>query len=161
SLEPDWSSTMFGVYQFAGLFLSGLAALTLLLLWLGRSEPMRRVVTSDHLHDLGKLLFAFSTFWMYVWFSQYMLIWYVNNPEEAVYFLRREQGAWQPLLIANVVLNWAVPFLVLLPRSAKRSPTVLARVCVVLLVGRWLDLYLMIGPPFGQPTLPELALQAS
>jgi hypothetical protein len=160
SLEPDWSSTMFGVYNFAGLFLGGLAAVTLLLLWLGRCGPMRRALSEDHLHDLGKLLFAFSTFWMYVWFSQYMLIWYVNNPEETVYFVRRQQGAWQPLLIADVVLNWAVPFVALLSRPAKRNPSVLARVCLVLLVGRWLDLYLMIAPPLGQPTLPEIALQA-
>jgi hypothetical protein len=161
SLEPDWSSTMYGVYNFAGLFLGGLAAVTLLLLWLGRCGPLRRAITADHLHDLGKLLFAFSTFWMYVWFSQYMLIWYVNNPEETVYYLRRQQGAWQPLLIAGVVLNWAVPFVVLLPSAGKRNPAVLARVCLVLLLGRWLDLYLMIGPPFGQPTLPEIALHAA
>jgi hypothetical protein len=160
SLEPQWSSTMFGVYSFAGLFLGGLAAITLLLLWLGRSGPLRRALSEDHLHDLGKLLFAFSTFWMYVWFSQYMLIWYVNNPEETAYFVERQQGAWQPLLIADVVLNWAVPFVALLPRAAKRSRSVVTKVCIVLLLGRWLDLYLMIAPPFGQPTVQELALHA-
>jgi hypothetical protein len=74
--------------------------------------------------------------------------------------VRRQEGAWQPLLIADVVLNWAVPFLVLLPRAAKRSPGVLAKVCVVLLAGRWLDLYLLIAPPSGQPTVQEVVLQA-
>jgi hypothetical protein len=83
SLEPMWYSTMFGVYNFAGMFLSGLAAIVLLGLWMERTGPLRGVLTDDHLHDLGKLLFAFSIFWMYIWFSQYMLIWYTNIPEEA------------------------------------------------------------------------------
>jgi hypothetical protein len=161
SLEPEWASTVFGLYTFAGLFLAGLAAVTLLLLGLGRTGPLRHALSADHLHDLGKLLFAFSTFWVYIWFCQYMLIWYVNNPEEATYFVRRQEGAWQPLLIADVVLNWVVPFVALLPRVAKRNPGVLTKVCVVLLVGRWLDLYLLIAPPSGQPTLQEVALQAS
>ena len=80
SLEPMWYSTIFGVYNFAGLFLSGLAAIILVALWLERAGPLRNVLTGDHLHDLGKLLFAFSMFWMYIWFSQYMLIWYTNIP---------------------------------------------------------------------------------
>ena len=148
------------MYNFAGLFLGGLAAVTLMLLWLRRARSLRRVVSDDHLHDLGKLLFAFSIVWVYIWFCQYMLIWYVNIQEETAYFVR-QQGAWQPLLIADVVVNWVVPFEALLPRAAKRIATVLTRVCLVLLAGRWLDLYLMIGPPFGQPTLQKIALQAS
>jgi hypothetical protein len=159
SLEPEWSSTVYGVYHFAGLFLAGLAAVILLLLGLRRAGPLRAVLSEDHLHDLGKLLFAFSIFWVYIWFCQYMLIWYVNSPEETVHYVRREEGAWQSLLVLDVVLNWAVPFLVLLPRATKRNPGVLGKVCVVLLVGRWLDLYLMIAPPFGQPAAAELALQ--
>jgi hypothetical protein len=150
SLEPHWYSTMFGLYNFAGLFLGGIAAVVLVTAWLRRG-PLRRVVTADHLHDLGRLLFAFSTFWVYLWYCQYMLIWYVNNPEETVYYVRRQEGAWQPLLLAAVVLNWAVPFLVLLPRSAKRNAGVLVKVALAVLVGRWLDLYLMIAPPVGEP----------
>jgi hypothetical protein len=149
SLEPEWASTMFGVYNFAGLFLGGLAAVVALVVWLQAAGPLRHVVASSHLHDLGKLLFAFSTFWAYIWFCQYMLIWYVNNPEETSYFVRRLEGAWGPLLVINVVLNWVVPFVVLLPRAAKRNPRVLAQVAVVLLVGRWLDLCLMILPACG------------
>lgn len=146
SLEPDWASTVFGLYNFAGLFLAGLAALACLVIWLQRLGPFRHVLTSDHLHDLGKLLFAFSTFWMYIWFCQYMLIWYVNNPEETSYYLRRLHGAWQPLFWLNVALNWLVPFLVLLPRATKRNPSVLLKVSLVVLAGRWLDLCLMILP---------------
>jgi len=153
SLEPEWSSTIFGFYNFAGLFVSGLAALVLLLVWLQRSSPMRNVITQQHLHDLGKLLFGFSTFWAYLWFSQYMLIWYANVPDETVYYIRRLHGFWQPLFVLSFFLNWVVPFFALLPRLNKQRPAVLVRVSIVLLAGRWLDLCLMIMPPFsgGQP----------
>jgi hypothetical protein len=152
SLEPDWASTIFGVYQFAGLFLAGLSAiivLSALLLWLG---PFRGILTKEHIHDLGKLLFGFSTFWMYLWVFQYMLIWYVNNPEETSYFTRRLQGRWRTLFILNIVLNWGIPFLVLLPKAAKQSIGVLAAVSLLLLAGRWLDLYITILPYSGDPT---------
>ena len=147
SLEPDWYSTVFGVYNFAGLFLAGLAALILLVIWLRRTSPLRDFVSEEHLHDLGKLLFAFSTFWMYIWFCQYMLIWYANLTEETHYFIARLHGFWEPLFLLNIVLNWGIPFLVLLPKACKRSPSTLAKVAAVVLVGRWLDLYLMIFPP--------------
>lgn len=146
SLEPEWTSTVFGIYNFAGLFQSGLAVIILVVLWLRRLGQFRHVVSEQHLHDLGKLLFAFSIFWVYIWFCQYMLIWYVNNPEETPYYIERLQGAWGPLFWANVVLNWVIPFLVLLPASAKQNVKVLANVAGVVLLGRWLDLYLMIRP---------------
>jgi hypothetical protein len=152
ALEPGWYSTIFGVYQFSGLFLAGLAAIVVLTVRLRRSGPLAGLVTRDHLHDLGKLLFAFSTFWMYIGFSQYMLIWYGNIPEEAVWYARRMAGGWAPLFWANVLLNWVVPFFVLLPRATKRNEKILYRVALVVLVGRWLDLYLLIGPPVVGPT---------
>ncbi len=96
-----------------------------------------------------------STFWAYLWYCQYMLIWYVNNPEETSYYVQRLHGAWAPLFWANLVLNWGIPFFVLLPRSAKRNPKVLVQVCVVVLLGRWLDLYLMIVPAVS-PAQPLL-----
>ncbi len=155
SLEPEWYSTIFGFYNFAGLFVSGLAALTLLLVWLQRHSPLKDIITEQHLHDLGKLLFAFSTFWAYLWFSQYMLIWYANLPDETVYYIRRLHGLWQPLFVLNLFLNWVVPFFALLPRMNKQRVGVLVRVSIVLLAGRWLDLYLMIAPPFsgGRPRI--------
>lgn len=152
SLEPKWTSTIFGVYHFTGLFLSGLAAITVLAVWLRRGA-LREVVSENHLRDLGTLLFSFSSFWMYIWFSQYMLIWYVNNPEETTYFVRRVGGGWDGLFYVNVLLNWIIPFLVLLPSVAKRSPSVLLAMALVILVGRWLDLYLMILPPLGERPL--------
>ncbi|MFB3916177.1 MAG: hypothetical protein ACE14M_05580 [Terriglobales bacterium] len=163
SLEPHWASTLFGMYNFAGLFVTGTAVLAILLVWLQRG-PMNGIITSHHVHDVGKLVFAFSTFWMYLWFSQYMLIWYANIPEETVYYIRRLHGFWQPLFLLDMVLNWVVPFLALLPRTNKKKPGVLVRVCVTLLVGRWLDLYLMIAPPFAgakpQIGIWELGLMA-
>jgi hypothetical protein len=146
SLDPMWSSTIFAVYQFGGLFLGGLAGVALLaacLRWLG---PFRNVFTGTPVHDLGKLLFGFSSFWMYLWFCQYLLIWYVNNPEETVWFTRRLQGGWGPLLLLDLLLNWVVPFVALLPRAGKRRVGVVAAVSAVILVGRWLDLYVQILP---------------
>lgn len=148
SLEPDWYSTIFGVYNFAGLFSGGLAVLILLVVWLRHAGPLRDFVNEEHLHDLGKLLFAFCTFWMYIWFSQYMLIWYANISEETAYFVRRTRDVWEPLFLVNMLLNWAIPFAVLLPRGPKRKAGILARVAVIVLAGRSLDLYLMIAPPF-------------
>ncbi|MCP5115549.1 MAG: hypothetical protein GY953_32380, partial [bacterium] len=120
SLEPHWYSTVFAVYHFAGLVLSGLAMITIVAVWLQRLGTLRGILTVEHLHDLGKLLFAFSCFWMYIWFCQYMLIWYGNIPEETVYYVQREHGAWHVLSIANPIVNWLIPFLILLPRPAKR-----------------------------------------
>jgi hypothetical protein len=155
SLEPAWYSTIFGVYQFAGLFLSALAAVVLLALWLERTGPLAGVLHESHLHDFGKLVFAFSTFWAYIWFSQYMLIWYANIPEEATYFVARTHGGWFVFFVLNVVLNWVVPFAVLIRRDTKRDRRVLAAVAAVLLAGRWIDLYLMILPPIvGERALP-------
>jgi hypothetical protein len=147
SLEPHWYSTVFADYQFAGLLLSGLAMIAILVMWLEKLGPLKGVLTEEHLHDLGKLIFAFSTFWMYIWFCQYMLIWYANIPEETVYYVRRLHGFWEPVFLLNLLLNWGVPFLVLLHVGAKRSRSMLVKICWVVLVGRWVDLYLMIMPP--------------
>jgi hypothetical protein len=154
SREPHWSSTIFGIYNFAGMFLGGLAAMSVLAVWLERLGPLHGVLNESHLHDLGRLLFAFSTFWAYIWFSQYMLVWYADFPEETVYYTRRLHGAWEPLFLLNFLLNWVVPFLALLSRTAKRSAGVLLKVGLVVLIGRWLDLYLMIVPPQAPERLP-------
>ncbi|MGE5571361.1 MAG: hypothetical protein ACM3S5_20195 [Rhodospirillales bacterium] len=147
SLDPGWTSNIFAIYNFAGLFSGGLALLILLVLYERRAGPLRDFVNEEHLHDLGKLLFAFSTFWMYIWFSQYMLIWYANISEETTYYIARLRNAWAPLFLVNMILNWAIPFAVLLPRGTKRSPRALGRVAAVVLAGRVLDVYLMVAPP--------------
>ncbi len=151
SLEPEWFSTIFGIYNFAGMFASGIALICVLTIQLMERGPLKGFVTGEHLHDLGKLLFAFSTFWMYIWFSQYMLIWYANIPEEAVYYTRRMSGAWGSLMLLNVFLNWVVPFLALMSANTKRNPAILIKVALTVLAGRWLDLFLMTGPSLGLP----------
>ena len=107
---------------------------------------MQAVLDDDHLHDLGTLLFGFSSFWMYTWFCQYLLIWYVNIPEETAYYRLRLQGNWPVWLFVDLALNWAIPFVVLLFRAAKRNPWILGTVAVLVFVGRWVDLSLMILP---------------
>jgi len=124
----------------------GLAAVILLALWLERAGPLQGVLNESHLHDLGKLMFAFSVFWAYIWFSQYMLIWYTDIPEETSYFVLRQKTAWFPLFILNIFLNWVIPFVALLRRDVKRQRQIIGTVAAIVLLGRWLDVYLMIFP---------------
>jgi len=146
TLVPHWTSTMFAIYSFAGLLVGGIAAITLCVVLLLEQGYLAGVVNENHLHDLGKLLFAFSTFWAYIWFCQYLLIWYGNLPEETTYYVSRTGGNWIALFLLNVVVNWVVPFLVLMPRSSKRNPAILKWIAIAILAGRWLDLYLAVMP---------------
>jgi hypothetical protein len=145
SLDPLWYSTIFAVYNFSGLFTSGLAMMLLLVLWL-RKGPLAEFVRDAHVEDLGKVLFGFCTFWMYIWFCQYMLIWYANIPEETAYYVSRMSRFWLPLFVANVVLNWLAPFFLLLTNSSKRNPRILCAAAIIVLAGRFLDLFLMVTP---------------
>ena len=111
--------------------LSGLAVITLLVILLRRMGPLRDVVTPEHLHDLGSLMLGFSVFWAYIWFCQYMLIWYANIPEEATWFQHRLQGGWTTLFWLNPILNWIVPFVALMTLKAKKDPSILGQVALV------------------------------
>jgi hypothetical protein len=111
ALEPHWASTIFAVYHFSGMVTAALAVIAIVAVSRSRSDA---TITSDHLHDVAKMLFAFSTFWMYIWFSQAMLIWYANVPEETVFYARRAYGNWGVLFWAVVAIVWVLPFLVLL-----------------------------------------------
>lgn len=147
ALDPLWFSTIWGVYNFSGMMQSTLAVVIIFALLLrSQNGPLKGVFTDEHLHDLAKLLLGFSCFWMYIWFSQYMLIWYSNLPEETSYFIIRTRGPWGPVMVLSITLNWIVPFFVLLSKSAKRSESIMLKVAVVVLIGRWVDLYTMIFP---------------
>ncbi|MBI3909889.1 MAG: hypothetical protein HY320_03035 [Armatimonadetes bacterium] len=160
SLEPKWYSTIFPVYVFSGLFLGGTAAMTMLVIQF-QEKGLLSGITSHHRHELGRVLCAASTFWAYIWFSQYMLIYYTNIPEEAIYFANRLTGGGRLLFLLNPVLNWFVPLVILIPARARRSSGWLLRVCGIVLIARWLDLYLMIVPALGSPLqlgLPEVLI---
>lgn len=146
SLEPHWFSTIFGLITLSGLGTSGLAVCIVLAVYLKRG-PLRGVVTTDHLDDLGKIAVGFALFWGYVWYCQYMLIWYTNMPEETSYYVLRGKGAWKVLGSVNVFVNWAIPFFALMPRAARRSEAVLLRVAWVMLAGHALQLFMLIEPP--------------
>lgn len=147
SLEPHWFSTMFSLLQFASLGAAGLAAAILIVLRQERLGKLPHGVRGDQLHDLGKILFSLTLFWVFCWYCQYMLIWYTDIPEETVHYAIRQQGPWWLLVQATVIIKWVVPFLALLPRTLCRSRKVLARVAVCVLIGQALDLYVAVGPP--------------
>ena len=145
SLEPHWFSTMFGVYQFAGAHKAGAAVCAIIASYL-ITRGHNKHANVNHLHNFGLMMFAFSTFWAYIWVSQFLLIWYANIPEETGYYLLRHDGLWMALFALNVILNWVIPFFALLPRPNKRNPKVLVPVAVVMLLGLWLDVYLQVMP---------------
>ncbi|GAB2847596.1 quinol:cytochrome C oxidoreductase [Hymenobacter ruber] len=148
SVDTHWFSTMFGWYVFASWWVSGIAAIALTAIFLKQAGYLR-ALSVNHLHDLGKLMFGFSIFWTYVWFAQFMLIWYANLPEEAVYFNQRLggfEGRYTFLFYFNIVINFVFPFLGLMTRDAKRQMIIMKIVCIAILVGHWSDFYLMLMP---------------
>lgn len=144
SLDPHWFSTLFGWYIFSGFLVSGIASIILITLIL-KSMGYMQHVNKEHLHDLGKYLFGFSILWAYLWFSQFMLIWYGNVPEETAYFIPRTHE-FKTLFLANLVINFAFPFLALMTRNSKRISWYLGIVAIVVLIGHWLDYYIAIMP---------------
>jgi len=156
TLEARWFSTIFGFYNIAGILVSTCAAIAVTAILLNRAGLLPELQPS-HLHDVGKLMISFATFWAYQWISQFLLIWYSNIPEETVYFEARWQNGWLGVWLVNLLVNWALPFLLLLPRQAKREPRWLLAVGILLLGGRWLDLWLMTMPGnFGAAPLPGI-----
>jgi hypothetical protein len=151
SLDPSWFSTMFGPYYFAGGVVSFFAALTVLTLWLQGRGRLTTVIGVEHLHDYGKFLFAFVFFWAYLAFSQYMLIWYANIPEETAWLLRREQNGWGWVGLTLIFGHWLLPFAGLVSRFAKRNRAMLGFWAVWVLVMHYVDLY-WIAMPELSPT---------
>jgi len=154
SVQPHFYSTLYGWYVFSGVFASGLAAIAVVVVWL-RARGLMPHVTTEHLHNLGKMVFAFSTFWAYLWFCQYMLIYYANLPEEGIYYASRfavPGGA--TFFIANVALGWIVPFVLLIGRGAKRNPRWLVAGSLAVIAGHYLDIATIVLPPTTGSSVP-------
>lgn len=145
-LDYHWFSTMWGVYIFAGTALSSLCVLVLLITALRGAGYFQNIISLEHYHILGKLILAFTIFWAYIGFSQYMLIWYANIPEETTYFLRRNTESWNILSTALVIGHFFVPFLLLLPNAGKKNPAFLCGVAVWILLMHLLDIYIIVLP---------------
>jgi len=158
-LTPEWYSDIFGVYLFAGGFLAALAG-TLLILGHLQGQGRLAEVRRDHRYNLGAFLFAFTVFWSYIGFAQYMLMWYANLPDEVVWYQVRLQGGWHAVTFALAVLHFVIPFFALVTREAKGDPRRLRWVALLMLAAHALDLYWLVFPVLGKGVLcswPELS----
>lgn len=148
SIEPEWFSTIYGFIFVAAWTLSALAFVIAVMARLAREEPMKRIVAPLHFHDLGKLLLALVMLWAYFAFSQYLIIWSGNLPEEITWYIRRMHGGWGAVIVTIGILHFAAPFLFLLSRGIKRNPGKLVLIAVLILVMRFVDLLWMLVPAF-------------
>ncbi len=147
SVDPHWFSTIFGVYIFSGAFWVAIAAITFVALVIQHTRlGVPNAITIEHYHDLGKLMFGFTVFWAYIAFSQYMLIWYGNIPEETVWYRHRLEGGWEVHSLMLLLLHFAVPFIIMLPRAPKRMRSVLGVMAVWFFVMHWFDLHWIVMP---------------
>jgi hypothetical protein len=144
SIDTHWFSTLFGWYTFSGMWISGVIMVTLFTLFL-KSKGYLEQVNESHIHDMGKWMFAVSFLWSYLWFSQFMLIWYSNIPEEVTYYLNRiENFKWA--FFGMFIINFAFPMLILMSRDAKRNIGFLTFVGVIIFLGHWIDTYILVMP---------------
>ena len=150
SLDPHWFSTMYGVLFMGGQGLSALAFTIAVVVLLSRTEPMSRVIAPAHLHDLGKLLLAFVMLWAYFSFSQFLIIWSANLPEEIPWYLRRMGGGWQWVGLALIVGHFALPFMLLLSSDLKKHGRTLIVIALLVIGMRIVDLFWQIGPLHGE-----------
>ena len=149
SLDAHWFSTMFAVVTFTDIMQTGTAFVAVVAGLMVINGKLPGFLNENHLHSLGKMVFAWTGFWAYIYFCQHMLIWYANIPEETIYFIRRMENGWLPYLLLLPVLKFVVPFLLLVPREAKRNPKRLVPVAVLILFAQFWELYVMVGPAIG------------
>ncbi len=145
SIDAHWYSTMFSWYTFGSTFVSGIALITIFVIYF-KNQGQLEFVTQEHLQDLGKFMFAFSIFWTYLWFDQFMLIWYGNIPEETIYFKIRLQGPYEGIFYLNLVLNFVCPILIFMKKATKRNYTIVTFMCILIIFGHWIDFYQMVMP---------------
>jgi Ni/Fe-hydrogenase subunit HybB-like protein len=145
SIDAHWYSTMYSWYTFASTFVSGMALIALFVVFL-KNNGYLEYTNNEHLHDIGKFMFAFSIFWTYLWFSQFMLIWYANIPEETVYFKPRAEGVYSGIFWLMFMINFLAPLLILMTRDSKRRYTTMTFMALLIIFGHWLDLYQMVMP---------------
>ncbi|MDB5252543.1 MAG: quinol:cytochrome oxidoreductase [Flaviaesturariibacter sp.] len=157
SINAHWYSTMFSWYTFASSFVAGVALITLFVVFL-KNNGYLEYTTREHLHDLGKFQFAFSIFWTYLWYSQFMLIWYANIPEETIYFEPRLQGVYRGLFFLNLIINFLAPLLILMRRGSKRNYGTITMMSVLILFGHWIDFYQMVMPGISPNHVPNMLL---
>jgi len=148
SLEPHWFSTIYGVLILGGQGLSAMAFLITILVWLSRRKPLDDLIVPAHFHDLANLMLAFVMLWAYFSFSQYLIIWSGNLPEEITWYMHRLQSGWRVVALSLVVFHFAVPFVLLLSRAVKREPATLVKVAVAILIIRNVDLFWLVAPEF-------------
>jgi hypothetical protein len=148
SLEPHWYSTIFGVYYFSGTVLAALAAITFASVTLNEKGLLIGGIKRDHYYSLGALLFAFVNFWAYIAFSQYLLIWYGNLPEETLWFLHRWDGSWKAVSIGLIFVRFVIPYAVLLSQPSKMNARNLKIASVWILFSHYYDLYWMVMPSY-------------
>jgi len=153
SLDPAWSSTIFGLIFVAAWTLSALAFTILAMSWLSQREPMNAVVRPPHFHDLGNLTLTLVMLWTYFAFSQYLIIWSGNLPEETVWYVARKHGGWGVIALSIAILQFAFPFLLLLSRATKKSPRKLAMLAVLILIMRVIDVIWLIEPTYNRAGL--------
>lgn len=146
SLEPHWFSTIFGVYFFSGTVLASLAAITFVVVMLKEKGYLSNRITNDHLFSLGALMFVFINFWAYIAFSQYMLIWYADLPEETFWFMQRWEGSWAVFSVLLIVIHFVIPYAGLLSQPAKKDPKRLKIMSLWILFAHFYDLYWLIMP---------------
>lgn len=150
SLLPTWYSTIFGVYTFAGMFQSSMAMLLLIMIYMRRAGFISGYYTLDHQHDVAKYMKAFTVFWAYIAFSQFMLIWYANIPEETEFYLMRAQNGWMGISMFLLIFKFIVPFLALLPRDWKRNDNHIIAVSILVLITQYVDIYWLVYPNFNE-----------
>jgi hypothetical protein len=156
SLEPHWFSTIYGVLIMGGQALTAIAFSIIVLAWLARRAPFDELITANHFHDLGNLMMGFTMLWTYFGFSQYLIIWAANIPEETEWYLHRTGYGWQYMALVLVVFHFAVPFMVLLHRAIKRNAAMVAKVAALILVMRFVDLYWLSAPAFAHGGGPHV-----